>query len=518
MKVAGNPPATKSLTDQGDTAFEVSRALAHAKLGTIIEEARSKRDSARLVEKLYAIKTGERIKTVKIEAIADEWNKIPRHRKPTEKYACECRAGLKRFTAFLRQEFPKVDDLAQVTRTVARAFLDVESRRGVTARTWNSTMQLLRATFKSLLPAGAINPFSDTPTMAMQTMFRKPFTSEELKSIVETARDDDFIRPIIVTGICTAMRRGDCCLLKWKDVDIAQGFITVKTAKTGATVDIPIFPLLEEELIRKTENRRQKAEGYVFPEQARMYLENASGITWRVKKILVVALGGRSHGGVEKGLPEVAKAEARRRGLVFINTLGNAEKRERMRRVFELYMDGKTTKELVEAAGVSKGSTSHYLNEIEMAIGCRIVRGRPLGGSLTARLRNDSDLLRTERDGGRRRASVRDFHSLRVTWVTLALTAGVPLELVQKVTGHKTTNIVLKHYFQPGREAFRVALHEAMPKLLTNTGTMPRRLKAPQEQIQRIAAGMTAKTWKRDQARIAELLAVDMRNPRPYAL
>ena len=71
------------------------------------------------------------------------------------------------------------------------------------------------------------------------------------------------------------------------------------------------------------------------------------------------------------------------------------------------------------------------------------------------------------RPGGVRKASVRDFHSFRVTWVTLALTAGVPLELVQKVTGHKTTDIVLKHYFQPGREDFRQALQSVMPKLLT---------------------------------------------------
>jgi hypothetical protein len=62
---------------------------------------------------------------------------------------------------------------------------------------------------------------------------------------------------------------------------------------------------------------------------------------------------------------------------------------------------------------------------------------------------------------------VRDFHVLRVTWVTLALTAGVPLELVQKVAGHKTTDIVLKHYFQPRHEDFRLALEGAMPKLLT---------------------------------------------------
>jgi len=38
---------------------------------------------------------------------------------------------------------------------------------------------------------------------------------------------------------------------------------------------------------------------------------------------------------------------------------------------------------------------------------------------------------------------------------------------VQKVTGHKTTDIVLKHYFQPGREDFRQTLQSAMPKLLT---------------------------------------------------
>jgi hypothetical protein len=51
--------------------------------------------------------------------------------------------------------------------------------------------------------------------------------------------------------------------------------------------------------------------------------------------------------------------------------------------------------------------------------------------------------------------------------LTLALTAGVPLELVQRVTGHKTTDVVLKHYFRPGQEDFRLALEGAMPKLLT---------------------------------------------------
>jgi len=107
----------------------------------------------------------------------------------------------------------------------------------------------------------------------------------------------------------------------------------------------------------------------------------------------------------------------------------------------------------------------------------------------------------TTRKGGLRRASVQDFHSFRVTWVTLALTAGVPLELVQRVTGHKATDIVLKHYFQPGREDFRRALQSAMPKLLTNGQ------KSPKDEMRDLLSSMTAKNWKQGKARLLALLA-----------
>jgi hypothetical protein len=95
--------------------------------------------------------------------------------------------------------------------------------------------------------------------------------------------------------------------------------------------------------------------------------------------------------------------------------------------VFKLYMEHKHSKELLEAAGVSKGSAWNYLNEIEGEIGCRVVRGRPEGRSLAAMVKNGTGLLRVKREDGTRDASVRDFHSFRVTWVTIALTGGVPL-------------------------------------------------------------------------------------------
>jgi hypothetical protein len=103
---------------------------------------------------------------------------------------------------------------------------------------------------------------------------------------------------------------------------------------------------------------------------------------------------------------------------------------------------------------------------------------------------------------GLRRASIRDFHSFRVTWITLALAAGVPLELVQRVTGHRTVEVVMKHYFRPGREDFRTAILKAMPKMLADH---PRQTSA-KEEILAIIDQTSAKTWKADSQRLRELV------------
>ena len=516
VKIVGTPPKSLSLMDDGDVVFERSRASAQAKLDGIIEEARKKNHSEHLVEKLYEIKTGEAIQSVKLDALPNEWEKIARRREPNARYAAQCKSTLTRFAVFVRQQNSKAEEMAHVTRSVARSFLDAEMKRGITGKTWNDTLKLLRATFKYLLPVGGINPFAGTPTRETETVFRRPFSPEELAAISEAACADEFIRPIVFVGICTAMRRGDCCLLDWKDVDLPKRFIAVKTSKTGQTVSIPIFPMLYDELAKRHTNPQhpQRDEGYVFPEQARMYIENPDGITWRVKKILAVALGEAvddSDG--TKALPETSNEEARKRGEAFIAKLPKGTKRERMAAVFKLYLEGQNILAVMAVAKVSKGSVSGYLNEIQAAIDCQIVRGASRTGHKPKEEKADAG-LQVERKHGLRRASVRDFHSFRVTWVTLALTAGVPLELVQKVTGHKTTDIVLKHYFQPGREAFRSALNAVMPKLLMN-GSVPdgHTLKAesvnPEKQnkkIRDILVRSTAKTWKRDQARVLEML------------
>jgi integrase len=113
-----------------------------------------------------------------------------------------------------------------------------------------------------------------------------------------------------------------------------------------------------------------------------------------------------------------------------------------------------------------------------------------------------TDGLQSERGNGKRRASVRDFHSFRVTWITLALAAGVPLELVQRVTGHRTVEVVMKHYFRPGREDFRQAILRAMPKMLGDGGQ-----RSVKDQVLAILGGMSAKTWRRDKDEAMRLLS-----------
>lgn len=111
---------------------------------------------------------------------------------------------------------------------------------------------------------------------------------------------------------------------------------------------------------------------------------------------------------------------------------------------------------------------------------------------------------RVDREHGERRGSVRDLHSFRTTWITLALTAGVPMDLVRRVTGHRTVDVVLEHYFRPGREDFKRTLERAMPGVMLEGG------EAATDEAQAILARLLARIEdeqdRRDLARLGQIL------------
>ena len=407
VQIKGTVPA--SLREQGDAVFERSRAKAQAALEKLHLDLKTRSTAEELVQTIHEIRTGGRVSSIPLKEAAPRWKALPRRRPLSERYVAQAESWMTNFVEFLNTHHAAVKEMADVQSGMARGYFKTVEDRGVSGKTYNNTLIFLRSCFESLKEEAGIpkNPFTGIPTKDEDTVFRKPFSEEELAAIVEAAKADEFVRPIILTSICTAMRRGDCCMLLKASVDMPGRFIKVKTSKTGELVQIPIFPLLHEVLSKLEPNDSP----YVFPEQATKYQTNPDHITDRVQKVMRAA-----------GFFDADDADT------------DEEKKK------------------------SRGETH---------------QARPKG---------------------LRKASIRDFHSFRVTWVTLALSAGVPLEIVQKVTGHRTAGIVMKHYFQPGREEFRRTLAGKLPILLGGgAGAKP----LDSAEIKAQLTAMQPRTWKR---------------------
>lgn len=387
VKVQGVVPPT--LREMGDIVFERSRAKAQAAMEKFQEDLKRRSAAEELVQTIHEIRTGARVSSVPLAEIGARWCAVLRRRPLSASYQKQKVSCIERFVRFAKKASPSLHEMAQIHAPLANAFCRAELARGVAAKTYNHTLIHLRSVFHVLRKEAGIaeNPFAAIPLQDGETVFRKPFSVEELSLLEEKAKADPFIYPLVVTGMCTAMRRGDCCTLLRSSVDLEGGFITVKTAKTGETVQIPIFPLLRGVLEKALAKPAPRPPFYAFPDLEAHYRVNPDHLTDRVRRVMKAA-----------GFFNPKEDEAQ----------------------------------------------------------------RPTRGA-----------VQQKREHGLRRASLRDFHSFRVTWVTVALTAGVPLEIVQKVTGHRTTAIVLKHYFQPGREEFRRTLAGRLPALLGDRSAQP---------------------------------------------
>jgi integrase len=85
---------------------------------------------------------------------------------------------------------------------------------------------------------------------------------------------------------------------------------------------------------------------------------------------------------------------------------------------------------------------------------------------------NSATSIRIHRAQGLRRATLRGFHSFKTTWITLALVAGIPMEVVRRVTGHADVEVVRTHYFVPHADEIRRDITSKFPKLLVGNQTV----------------------------------------------
>ncbi len=507
VPIKGTPPP--SLREPGTRAFEASRTKAEAALERVRNEAREKGNAEHLTRRLIESKTGRAVEYVRLADLPDRWRNLPRERKPKDAWLSWADTVFTRFA-----EATQADFLHEVTPEAAAEYT-ATLRATYARKTAKEAAQLLRSAFKRLLPPGVPNPFEGAINRKGEdedgdTVHRRPFTAEELARLFEAARPDPFLFPLVVTAACTGLRRGDVCRLPWKAVDLRAGTVNVKTAKTGAGVQIPIFRPLRE-VFETALAERAAGATFVFPVAARMVNANPDGLTWRFKKLVssimpdtedaepageAAVCAGRE--GLAERLPDIEAAVAGRYRPDIAARIADTARR---------YAAGASIRDIEKQTGRVRSGVSADLHAAEKALGVRFlptagVKGMATGGGAKARV---ARLTRLEAPGRARSASVLDWHALRVTWVTLALSAGVPMEVARLVTGHKTVEVVLRHYFKPGAEHLRAVLGDKLPNVLTgNDSPTPAALPAGADaKMGAFLAGLTGE----ERERLAAMLA-----------
>lgn len=205
------------------------------------------------------------------------------------------------FVMFMSSKYPEVKYLNDVKprhaeayiaqiRTTGRFLKLVNTPTGnyeakatkLSTHTQNRYLKDIKGVFDRLAKQCGIieNPFSDIQPVAERQENREPFTEKELELIL--SKSPSFIKDIFIVGFFTAFREGDISTLRWDDILWDKWIIRRKLLKTGVVVEVPIMPPLARFLQEKMGNGSE----YVLPDHAKMYQENPSGISYRVKKFL----------------------------------------------------------------------------------------------------------------------------------------------------------------------------------------------------------------------------------------
>ena len=197
-------------------------------------------------------------------------------RKPVEKSSLLAYENVwTQFHKWLESERPAVKTLREVTRDVAKTYLDALIGRGVTNKTTNNHLSTLRYIFKILSDEAKLpeNPWSKFPQLQVMREGRRELTIDELTLVCSKATGE--MKTLFCIGLYTGLRLGDCATLKWGEVDLKRGLIrripNKIRRKKGANglVQISIHPVLLDAL---SAIPASKTEGYVLPETSALYL------------------------------------------------------------------------------------------------------------------------------------------------------------------------------------------------------------------------------------------------------
>lgn len=448
-RIAGVPPKSLSIKDEGSVLYEKSKARALAEFEAFENERKRKGTSERLMEELIASKTGKKVTYHKLKDLGNLWNELPR-----DKPLSEGRIANNRHVAAEFANFCKCEYIYEVTEKDVKGFLDWLKAQGIAWTTIKSKMSFLSGAFGKFY-RGETNPFSlvikRNTEVEAKTIHRCPLTNEQIEALRDAARGDDLLYPLVECGLATGARLVDIVHMRKDNIDLREGFVNYVAQKTGTVCDIPLFDEFRkvcEAIITSSD----PDEPYLFPEAVAMYNENRTGLCNRGKRLFAKALF-KDIGEKPKVTIVVDGKPKEPMSAVEVYALIDKQdykppKGDRMKSVYDMYIvQGKSYRQIENELGIPRSSITDYMQAIEKLTGDTLIRFDAKHGHIVDKL----DMTRKHREGAKRAVSIYGWASLRSTFCRLAIERGVDEKMIMRAAGHSNFKTTLTYYDNPTR-------------------------------------------------------------------
>ena len=173
-----------------------------------------------------------------------------------------------RFATWLEKKEPETKHLRNVTRQTTKAYAGNLVRAKVSPNTFNKHINFLKLIFNVLADEARTteNPFEKIKTKKLKPHTRRELSAKEMQTILNEATGD--LKTLFLIGAQTGMRLGDCCTLKWNEVDLERGLIRHVSRKRNKPLIVGIPAELHRRLSATPPAKRN---GYILPDYAERY-------------------------------------------------------------------------------------------------------------------------------------------------------------------------------------------------------------------------------------------------------
>lgn len=172
-----------------------------------------------------------------------------------------------------------------VSKSDAIAYRDHLRKQGLSPGTINHMIKLLRGIYHDAVEQGDIgkNPFAGVASLRVDDSDAKriPFTKAEVANLIAAAEGD--WKGLITLAATTGLRLMDATRLKWKDLNLDDETIRVRTAKTGTVLTLPIHPELSKWLSKQ---QRGIGAAPIFPNLSGKAGAGKSGLSMSFRRLM----------------------------------------------------------------------------------------------------------------------------------------------------------------------------------------------------------------------------------------